>query len=308
MTQNNNLDTHKDGNWYTIWKVLSIPFSLLYWLIRLGWYIFVRIFFLTFLLFLTVWLAWWLSQKPSLYRDWEEMDAILPKISWSGNIVTVENIRDFTWKTDVEFTPRYYTQTYNLNDIEKMYYIITPFSQYNWPAHTMLSFSFSWGKNVVISAELRKERGESFDVIRWALNQYELAYVIASEEDVIKLRTNYRKNETYMYPINTPKEKIQWIFRSMLIRANKISREPEFYNTFWNNCTTSVLFHANAFRNDKLIGWFYTLLPSHSDEILFNEWLIDTTLSPQNAREYYRIDEIARTYTGSKSFSEIIRK
>lgn len=180
------------------------------------------------------------------------MDAVLPTISWSGNSVTIQNIRNHTWKSDTEFTPGYYTDTFNLDEIEKVYYSITPFSTHDGPAHTMLSFSFSGGKNVVISAELRKERGESFDAVKGILNQFEIQYVIASENDIIKLRTNYRKNEVYMYPINTPKEKIQALFRSMIIRADKLNREPEFYNTLWNNCTTSVLMHANALRKDKL--------------------------------------------------------
>lgn len=55
-----------------------------------------------------------------------------------------------------------------------------------------------------------------------------------------------------MYPIKTEKEKIQSIFRSMLVRTDKLIKEPEFYNTIWNNCATSVLSHANAFRIDKL--------------------------------------------------------
>lgn len=116
----------------------------------------------------------------------------------------------------------------------------------------MLSFSFSGGKNIVISAELRKERGESFDALKGILNQFEIQYVIASENDIVKLRTNYRKNEVYMYPINTPNEKVQALFRSMVIHADKLNREPEFYNTLWNNCTTSVLMHANALRKEKL--------------------------------------------------------
>lgn len=94
--------------------------------------------------------------------------------------------------------------------------------------------------------------------------------MIASETDVVKLRTNYRKNQVYMYPINTPKEKVQALFRSMLIRADKLSREPEFYNTLWNNCTTSVLMHANALRTKKLEGGTHTLLPAHSDEVLYD--------------------------------------
>jgi Domain of unknown function (DUF4105) len=98
-----------------------------------------------------------------------------------------------------------------------------------------------------------------------------------------------------MYPINTPKEKIQQLFRSMMIRADKLTREPEFYNTLWNNCTTTILQHANALRKEKIDGGKYTLLPAHSDQIVYEAGLIDTDLSLTDAREYYRIDETARS-------------
>lgn len=73
-----------------------------------------------------------------------------------------------------------------------------------------------------------------------------------------------------MYPIQTEKAKIQALFRSMLIRADKLGREPEFYNTLWNNCTTSILVHANALREEKLPWNSYTILPSHSDELVYD--------------------------------------
>ena len=155
---------------------------------------------------------------------------------------------------------------------------------------------------------MRKERGESFDAVLGVLNQFELMYVIADEEDVIKLRTNYRKNEVYMYPVKTSKENIQMLFRSMLIRTDKLSREPEFYNTLWNNCTTSILMHTNALRDNKIPWNIYTLLPSHSDEIAYYAGLIDTKLPLPEARKYYRIDELARSLTGSTDFSSAIRK
>ena len=111
-----------------------------------------------------------------------------------------------------------------------------------------------------------------------------------------------------MYPIDTPKEKIQALFRSMMIRTDKLTREPEFYNTIWNNCTTSILTHANALRQEKIDGGKYTLLPAHSDQIVYEAGLIDTTLSLSNARSYYRVDELARSGTGGADFSKIIRK
>jgi hypothetical protein len=140
------------------------------------------------------------------------------------------------------------------------------------------------------------------------MNQFELMYVIADESDIIKLRTNYRKNQVYMYPIQTEKEKIQALFRSMLIRADKLSREPEFYNTLWNNCTTSILIHANALREEKLPWNSYTILPSHSDELVYGAGLIDTELSLPEAREYYMISDLARNTGTGVRFSEAIRK
>lgn len=270
--------------------------------------IFERIFLLAFLLILTVWLAWWLSQKPSLYRDWEPQDAILPEITWSGTTAHINNIRNHKWSSTNDFEPNYLSGSYNSEDIEAMHYIITPFADFVGPAHVMLSFSFKDGRKLVISAEIRKEYGESFSPVKWILNQYEIQYVIATEEDAIKLRTNYRKNPVIMYPINTPQEKMQHVFRSMLVRANKLTHEPEFYNTIWNNCTTSILAHANAFREDK-IGWSkYLILPEHSDEIIYKEGLIDTHLSLEDARKFFNISEKARNIAEWEDFSEVIRR
>jgi hypothetical protein len=111
-----------------------------------------------------------------------------------------------------------------------------------------------------------------------------------------------------MYPIDTPKEKVQALFRSMMIRADKLNREPEFYNTLWNNCTTTILQHANALRTEKIVGGKYTLLPAHSDQIVYEAELIDTKLTLEAARAYYRIDEVARSVSGEQDFSKLIRK
>ena len=111
-----------------------------------------------------------------------------------------------------------------------------------------------------------------------------------------------------MYPIDTPKEKIQALFRSMMIRADKLGREPEFYNTLWNNCTTTILQHANALRKEKINAGKYTLLPAHSDQIVYEAELIDTNLSLEDARTHYRIDELTQTVSGEQNFSALIRK
>ena len=283
-----------------LWKILKQVFLSV-------WYIFQRVFLLWFISAWFVLTMWWISHEPSLYRDWEEQDAVLASINWiSDDEVQIENIRNHTWLSDTEFHAWYLTESYSLSELERVYYSITPFSDRDGPAHTMLSFTFEDGRHLVISAELRKQRWQTFDALKGVLNQFELQYVIATEEDVIKLRTHHRNNEVYMYPIVLDNERLQLLFRSMLIRADKLSREPEFYHTFWNNCTTTILQHANAFRQEKIRPWKYALLPAHSDRLVYDLWLIDTRLSQVDAREYYRIDERARQDT-ELSFSEAIR-
>lgn len=292
---------------FSFTKTLSSLGKFLLFTLKAFWYIFQRVFLITLLITLTVGLAWWLSQKPSLYRDWATDQAILPTITFSGNLVDVKNVRNFMYRSVTEYTPGYYNRTYNLDQIESVYYIIEPFSTMDGPAHTMLSFGFSGGVFVTVSAEVRKEKGELFDALPGIMNQFEIVYIIGDENDLVKLRANYRKDTVYMYPINTPKEKIQGLFLSAIHRADQLTKEPEFYNTIWNTCTTSILRHVNALRTDKISWEKKILLPSHSDDIAYEIGLIDTSLSLKEACEYYKINELSEKYADDVKYSEKIR-
>ncbi|MDD2907551.1 MAG: DUF4105 domain-containing protein [Candidatus Gracilibacteria bacterium] len=265
-----------------------------------------------FLFLIIVFLVFIFFQKPSLDRNWSLDQKILAQSSFSGNIVSIKNIRDFSYETSDKYEVSYYDKSYNLDEISSVYYIIEPFSDYDGPAHTMLTFGFSNGDYLTISAEIRKEVGESFSAFWGILNKYEMVYIIGDENDLIKLRANYRKDDVIMYPVNTSKEKMKTLFVSMLERANKLAEKPEFYNTITNNCTTSILQHVNILRqgnNENQISWSKeALLPSHSDKIAYDLGLINTKLSLEEAREYYKINELSEKYGNDEKYSELIRK
>ena len=46
-----------------------------------------------------------------------------------------------------------------------------------------------------ISIETRDVVGQSYSAIRGFFRQYELAYIVSDERDVVRLRTNFRKDE-----------------------------------------------------------------------------------------------------------------
>lgn len=266
--------------------------------------VFIFSFLIVFLLFL--------FKTPSLDRDWNLDQKILPKIYFYWDSINIKNIRNFQYNSTSEYRVLYYDKTYDLNNIESLYYIIEPFSNYDWPAHTMMSFGFSNWDYLTISAEIRKEVGESFSAIKWLLKQYELVYMVWDENDLVKLRANYRKDEVIMYPIKTSKENIKNIFVSMLKRADYLTKNPEFYNTITNNCTTSILKHANEIRqstNKSKIWWsIYTFLPSRSDTVVYDLWLIDTSMTLEQAREYYKINDLSENFWDHIEYSKFIRK
>jgi hypothetical protein len=66
---------------------------------------------------LAAFLVWWLRLKPSHDRDWDPAVAVLPRAVRKGDEVTIENVRNFDYRSLDDFTPRYETRTYRLANL-----------------------------------------------------------------------------------------------------------------------------------------------------------------------------------------------
>ena len=247
--------------------------------------------------------------NPSNTRDWSNDQSVLPYVKIKGSLVSIYNIRNFRYTSTTNYTQNYYDKTFNLNKIKKVWYIVEPFSGIPGSAHTFLSFEFEGNQFVSVSAEIRKEKGETFSPIRGLFNQYELIYVIADEKDAIKLRSNYRKDLVYVYPIKATSKQAKELFLDIAERTNKLKNQPEFYNTITNSCTTNIVKHVNKI-TPNTVPFFSLriLLPANSDKLAYNLGLIDTNLSFEEARKRYLINERAEKYATSSDFSVKIRQ
>lgn len=250
----------------------------------------------------------WVSIRPSHEREWSLDQAVLPYAVFDGEEVRVHNIRNFIYASTTSYTPQYYDKTFDLNAIRTVDYVVEPFSDFAGSAHTFLTFGFEGGDYLAISIEIRKEVGESFSAWKGLWKQYELMYVVADERDVIKLRSNYRNDLVYVYPIAVPPEKVRSLFVEMLTAVNEIKEKPRFYNTLFDTCTTNIVKHVNSIA-PKAIPWsFKVLLPGYSDQLVYDLGLIDTDLSFEEARARYLINERAAKYADSPDFSQKIRE
>jgi hypothetical protein len=242
----------------------------------------------------------WFSIRPSNERNWSLDQKILSYAEITGTRAKIYNIRNFTYASTTSYTPAYYDSIFDLNTISSLEYVYEPFSSWAGSAHTFLTFGFEDKKYVSISIEIRKEQGETFSAVKGLFKQFEIMYVIADERDVIKLRSNYRKDNVYLFPLAIPKEQIRQIFVDMLTKANELKVHPEFYNTLTNTCATNIVKHISARFPLPFSEFNYKIIcPGYSDKLLYDHKLI--------AKAAFHINERALEYADDPDFSQKIR-
>jgi hypothetical protein len=256
----------------------------------------------------------WFLRQPTNDKPWTTDNAVLAEVSHDKDADTVDirNIRNFEYRRTRDYDVDYYDRRYRLGDLHSLDYFVEPFSlkrgsDLDWgKAHTFVSFGLG-DEQLTVSIEIRRQQGESFNPIRAMFRAYELIYVIANERDVVKLRTNHRRNKVYLYPIVATPEGLRAIFLGMLLRAEKLRQEPEFYNTLTNTCTTNLVEHVNAIVPGQIPFGPQILLPSYSAAFVYRLGLINTPYSFGKTRKICQINAQAQSYADDPDFSKRIR-
>ena len=260
------------------------------------------------LLILAPLLGGWFSVRPRGDRTWTPDMAVMPSARFDGDSVHIAGIRNAEYRSTDNFTVAHYDRSFDLRSLESVWYLVEPFGDMKGPAHTLVSFGFSDGSYVAISVELRREPGESFSPVKGLLKQYELMYVVADERDVIRLRTNYRHDDVFLYPVRATAEQRRRLLVSMLERANRLREHPEFYNTLTNTCTTNIVRHVNELAPGKVPFSYKVLLPGYSDRLAYDLGLLDTDLPFEEAKARHHISARALRYADDPAFSALIRR
>jgi hypothetical protein len=63
-------------------------------------------------------LVWWLNIAPSNDRQWQTDVGKLAYATFDGDLVTVHDVRNFDYKGEFDYSPAYYTKTYDLNKLQ----------------------------------------------------------------------------------------------------------------------------------------------------------------------------------------------
>ncbi len=251
-------------------------------------------------------LAWWLSLKPTNSGEWQPDVAQLPSAEINGDEVTIHNVRNCDYRTVSDYTPRWETRTVNLSKITGADIAINYWGS-PYMAHPIISFQFSDAPPLCFSIETRKRPGQSYSAIGGLYRQFTLIYIVADERDVIRVRTNYRKDEDiYLYRTTVTAAGARERFREYLRVLNEMRDKPRWYNAITTNCTTAIRAQHPAAERMK---WDWRLLVNgKGDELMYERHAIETGGLPfAELKQRSLIDAAAKAANDDPDFSARIR-
>jgi len=173
---------------------------------------------------LAITLVWWYSLRPKPDRDWIAGMEVLPRAEIVGDKLTVRNFRNFSYEAEDKPTAHYEERTYDLARLSSLDYFL---SHWSGPvmAHTLVSFGFDDGQFLCVSVEARRERWQWYSPIGGLFRSYQLIFVLGDERDIIRLRTNIRRDRVYMYRVRLPPEHLRRLLLDYVSRLERLAAE-----------------------------------------------------------------------------------
>jgi hypothetical protein len=251
-------------------------------------------------------MMWWRRIAASNDRLWSDDVAQMAAATIGGDSVTLQNVRNFDWRSDTDYIQRWETRVYDLAQLNSVDMIM---SYWRGPAiaHMLVSFGFAAGEHVAFSVEVRRDKRQSYSEIGGFFKEFALSIIAADERDVIRVRTNVRGEDAYLYRVRMPLFAMRSLFLGYLGESNSLVHTPRFYNTITANCTTLV-YHMMT----RIVGYLpldhRILLTGYFPAYVYEVGGLDQRLPLAELRALGRITDRARESDHSETFSADIRR
>jgi len=248
----------------------------------------------------------WLAIPPSNDREWQPDVKTLAFADIQGDRVIVHNVRNAEYRTETDYTVRLEDRALDLSKLRSLDIFLI-----HWGspviAHTIMSWGFEGDQYLAISIETRKEKGEQYSALRGFFRQYELVFVVADERDVVRLRTNFRGEDVYVYRLDVPPADARVLLLRYLQEVNQLRERPQWYNALTENCTTAIQRLAGP--GERRSWWSWKLfLNGYLDELAYDIGAIDRSLPFAVLKAKSHVNERAKAANDDPRFSVRIRE
>jgi hypothetical protein len=251
-------------------------------------------------------LGWWWSISPSQQRNWRKDFITLPYAESASGLVTIHNIRNCNYRSETDYDVRYYDKTVDLARLESMD-LYFAHSGSRAMAHTMVSFGFGGNQFVCFSIEGRCEVQERYSSLKGFFKQFERICLAADERDVVRLRTNYRKEEVYLYRLRAKPEAVRAIFLRYCQQMNALRARPDWYNPLTRNCTANIPGPDGSAPRGYPRTWAIAL-PGYLPGWIYDQQITDTSLPFAELKKHSLVNARAQGADQDPNFSVRIRE
>jgi len=250
------------------------------------------------------------SIEPRNDRDWSPEMTQLMTYERQGDAIVVHNVRNFDWTGPMEAQPNWERRRYDLTKL-KTVDVLSLYFMGSTIAHTYFSFVWEGGEALSISVEIRKEKGESYSEIGGFFKAYELSILAGDERDFYGWRVYYPKEDIQLFHTRATPDQARALLLKLLDAANKLAKQPTFYNTLTDNCTTETWMLTEAMGADHPVDG-RMLASGYLPDMLYDLKLIDTSHPLAELREKGHIlprakAAMAEGLTGT-AFSKALRE
>jgi len=286
--------------WVVVWAGFNVTLLIALWQGRSA------IALLAFAVACGVMQVWWQRIPPSNDRIWADDVALMTSGEVTGNRVTLHQVRNFDWRTNSDYVQRWETRDCDLDHLNSVDMIM---SYWQGPAiaHMLVSFGFDGGEHVVFSVEIRRQKSQKYSEIGGFFKEFALSVIAADERDVIRVRTNVRGEDDYLYRLRMPPSAMRSLFIAYVEEANTLLHAPRFYNTITVNCTTLV-YHMMQRIVGHLPMDYRVLFSGYLPEYVYQVGGLDSRYPLEELRTLGRITERAKQSDASYRFSADIRR
>lgn len=250
-------------------------------------------------------LAWWSQIKPDPNRVWAPELARVFSYQIDGDTLLVDNVRNFDWRSESDFTERWERRSYRLSELEDV-----DFYAVYWMgpaiAHAIVSYGFKGGERLAFSIEVRHGPNDTYGMLTGLFKVDQLLYVAADERDLFTLR-HFRKDDPFMFRTRIPADTARSLLIAYLKDGASLAAAPRFYNTATANCTTEIYRMAHAVKADSAWDW-RVLVSGYFPDLLYDAWALNDAYSLAELRRLGRLEPYTPPFPEGKAFSAMIRE